>query len=208
MSSTAPLFPYIPTLLWSLHLLYEELKLDLGQADQLGRLAGLLSRLAADLQLPHYQHYYWQELPHATLTPHTPRASQLAPALLSRLSPASHRTPKPPSVVHHLTQLACKQEVEPFPLLPGLSLSTQTLALCLAALSSLPPEAALRTLPQPGRPPALLPPSPDSCPPHHRVAVLLTRAGWDSTRVSCLPPALALPLLASLAECQQDPDSL
>ena len=38
--------------------------------------------------------------------------------------------------------------------------------------------------------------------------MLLTRAGWDSTRVSCLPPALALPLLASLAECQQDPDSL
>ena len=56
MSSTAPLFPFIPALLWSLHLLYMELKLDLGQADQLGRLVGLLSRLAADFQLSHYQH--------------------------------------------------------------------------------------------------------------------------------------------------------
>ena len=93
-------------------------------------------------------------------------------------------------MVHHLTQLACKLEVEPFPLLPGLALSTQTLA-----------------LPQPGGPPVLLPPSLNSCHPHHRVAVLLTRVGWDTTRVSCLPPALALPLLASQAECQQDPDS-
>ena len=38
--------------------------------------------------------------------------------------------------------------------------------------------------------------------------MLLTRVGWSTVRVSCLTPALALPLLASLTsltECQQDP---
>ena len=114
VSSSAPLFPYIPAILWSLHLLYEELKLDLGQAPQLPLLAGLLSRVAADLQLPHYRHHYWQDLPQAALSPRDTRASQLAPALLSRLAPAPHMTPRPPSIVDHLTRLACSQ-VKPNP---------------------------------------------------------------------------------------------
>ena len=62
----------------------------------------------------------------------------------SRLSSRPHLTPKPPSVVHHLTQLACKQEVEPFSLLPS--------------LGQMPPSSPSPT-PPPGRPrpPAALP---------------------------------------------------
>ena len=205
VNSSSSLFPYIPAILWALHLLYEDLKLDLARTDQLARLASLLSRLAADLQLPHYQQLYWQEMPQAALSPRSPRPSQLAPALLSRLSPAPCMTPLPPSVVTHLTRLACRQPVEPFPLLPGLALSTQTLALCLAALSSLPQECALRPLPQPGRPLALLPPCPHFSQPQHAVAALLTSSGWEHTRLASLPPALAAPLLAALASCQQAP---
>ena len=114
-------------------------------------------------------------------------------------------TPNPPRILEHLIKLACGQKVEPFPLLPGVALSTQTLTLSLASLSSVPVEEALRALPQPGRPQALLPPLPPAVLPSHGVATLLTREGWDQTRLSCLPPAVAVPLLAALAECQQAP---
>merc|ERR1719278_1091958 len=95
--------------------------------------------------------------------------------------------------------------VEPFPLLPGVAISTQTLTLSLASLSSVPTEQALRALPQPGRPQVLLPTLPPSTLPSHGVASLLTNQNWDQTRLSCLPPAIAVPLLAALAECQQAP---
>ena len=206
VSTAAPLFPYIPAILWSLHLLYEELKLDVSSGDQLPRLASLLSLLAADLQLPHFCHQYWQDLPGAAFSPSLcSRPSQLAPPLLSRLSPAPGMTPIPPSILDHLTRLACGHRVEPFPLLPGVAISTQTLTLSLASLSSVPIDQALRALPQPGRPQALLPALPPSTLPSHGVASLLTSQNWDQTRLSCLPPAIAVPLLAALAECQQAP---
>ena len=206
VSTTAPLFQYIPAILWSLHLLYEELKLDVSSADQLPRLASLLSLLAGDLQLPHYRHQYWQDLPSAAFPLSLcSKPSQLSPPLLSRLSPAPNMTPNPPRILEHLIKLACGQKVEPFPLLPGVALSTQTLTLSLASLSSVPVEEALRALPQPGRPQTVLPPLPPAVLPSHGVATLLTREGWDQTRLSCLPPAVAVPLLAALAECQQAP---
>ena len=50
INPSCPLFPYIPGIFSSLHLVYEESKLDTSVYNDLHLLANLLSRLAADLR--------------------------------------------------------------------------------------------------------------------------------------------------------------
>lgn len=208
VNSSAPLFPYIPAILWSLHLTYEESKLDSSLYSHLPHLASLLSKLAADLQLPQYQHHYWQDLPQASVSPSSSRQSQLTQSLLSKLSPAPQMTPTPPSIISHLTSISCSLPVEPYPLLSMVTTSSQILSTCVSLLSgsslhSL--DKVLRPLPQPGRPQTILPPLPPSCVPAHSVAVILSSNGWDKTRLSSLPPAVSVPLLSALSQCQISP---
>ena len=60
VNPASPLFSYIPALFWSLHLLYEELKLDTSMYGEMQYIASLLSRLAVDLRLSSYLHHYWK----------------------------------------------------------------------------------------------------------------------------------------------------
>ena len=61
--TTAPLFSSLPHVLSALHFLYEELKLDKAHFDDLQHLAGLLTRLAADLNLHRFVAYYAADFP-------------------------------------------------------------------------------------------------------------------------------------------------
>ena len=61
--TTAPLFSSLPHVLSALHFLYEELKLDKAHFDDLQYLAGLLTRLAADLGLQRFVAYYAGDFP-------------------------------------------------------------------------------------------------------------------------------------------------
>eukprot|EP00092_Neocalanus_flemingeri_P027542 GFUD01029881.1.p1 GENE.GFUD01029881.1~~GFUD01029881.1.p1 ORF type:complete len:1834 (+),score=561.65 GFUD01029881.1:757-5502(+) len=208
VNSSAPLFPYIPAILWALHLTYEDCKLDTSFYSHLPHLASLLSKLAADLQLTQYQHHYWQDLPQASLSPSSTRQSQLTQTLLAKLSPAPLMTPTPPSIILHLTNICCSHPVEPYPLLSSVTNSSQTLTTCVSLLSGSPHHSldkVLRPLPQPGRPQTLLPTVPPSSVPAHSVAVILSTSGWDKTRLSSLPAAVSVPILSALSNCQVAP---
>ncbi len=61
--TTGPLFSSLPAIAASLHYLYEDMKLDKGHADHLQYLAGLLTRLCADLNLPAFVAYYASDFP-------------------------------------------------------------------------------------------------------------------------------------------------
>lgn len=61
--SNAVLFPYIPLVFFSLHLLYEEMKIDAGLKHQLKPLAKFLNQLAVDLQLESYCLHYFLDYP-------------------------------------------------------------------------------------------------------------------------------------------------
>ena len=61
--ATAPLFSSLPHVFSALHFLYEELKLDKAHFDDLQYLAGLLTRLAADLGLQRFVAYYAGDFP-------------------------------------------------------------------------------------------------------------------------------------------------
>lgn len=59
----APLFPYIPLILFSLHLLYEEMKCDSTMLPYLEHLGEFLYRLSLDLQLDNYCLHYFLDFP-------------------------------------------------------------------------------------------------------------------------------------------------
>ena len=215
VNTSAPLFNFLPAMFFSLHLLYEEAKLDSALFPCQPRLANLLSQLAHDLQMKEYQHHYWRDFPSSTLFPGTVRQSQLTPAAASKLSPAPLMTSKPPSILSHL-RLLCSGErpQEPFPLLGVVTSSSQLLSIALSILgnstrpellNSLFLDSILRQLPQPGRvvSPLTLPPL--SRTPQETLALFLSSHSWDQARLATLPPALSVPLLAALAECQAAP---
>ncbi|XP_059480357.1 anaphase-promoting complex subunit 1 isoform X2 [Neocloeon triangulifer] len=64
INTNAPLFKVFETILQSLHLLYEEMKLDALCKPELPQLAQLLHLLASDLQIPFYIEHYWRDYPH------------------------------------------------------------------------------------------------------------------------------------------------
>ena len=207
VNSSASLFPYIPAILWSLHLLYEEAKLDTGLHHCLPSLASLASQLASDLQLGQYQHHYWTDFPHSVPAPSSLRHSQLTPGLLARLSPAPYMTPRPPSIISHLTSLCTGATTEPFPCVSGVTTSCEllTTAMTLVTSGQPPLDSVLRPLPQPGRPLASLLSIPPASQPCHSLALLLSAHGWDRTRLSSLPASISVPLITSLAQCQVSP---
>ena len=207
VSSSASLFPFLPALLWSLHLLYEDCKLDTALHPHLAHLARLLAQLAADLQLPQYQHHYWADCPHAVPAPGAPRTSQLSPGLLAKLAPAPLMTPQPPSIICHLTSLCTGLPVAPFPLVAGVTSSCELLSTAMTLVTSPHPplDSVLAVVPQPGRPLPPLASVPAAPQPHHRLALLLTRHGWDRARLASVPASVSVPLITALAHCQVAP---
>ena len=210
VNTAAPLFSFLPAMFWSLHLLYEEAKLDSALFPCQTRLATLLSQLAHDLQMTEYQHHYWRDFPSSALSPGTTRQSQLSPAALAKLAPAPLMTSRPPSVLAHLRLVSAgAKPEEPFPLLTGVTTCCELLSLGLATLS--PSGSALeetvRQVPQPGRvvSPLCLPPACKS--PQESLALFLSSRDWDLARLTSLPPALSVPLLTGLAKCQTSPPS-
>ena len=205
VSVSAPMFQYIPAILWSLHLLYEECKLDTSLHFCLPHLANLLSQLANDLQLANYLHYYWADFPH--YVPPSAGQSQLTPSLVTKLSPAPHMTPQPPNIISHLTSICTGAVHDQFPVLAGVTPSCQlmTTAMTLVSSNHPPLETLLRPLPQPGRPAASLPSIPASGQPHHSLALLLSSHGWDKSRLSSLPSSISVPIITSLSQCQVSP---
>ena len=51
------------SVLFCLHLLYEDLKLDVNFWSELSMMAKMLAMLSADLQLEEYLLHYWQDFP-------------------------------------------------------------------------------------------------------------------------------------------------
>lgn len=66
--SNAPLFPFIPLIFFSLHLLYEEMKIDAMIKHQLKALAKFLNQLAVDLHLESYSLHYFLDYPEFAYT--------------------------------------------------------------------------------------------------------------------------------------------
>ncbi|XP_050429945.1 anaphase-promoting complex subunit 1 [Adelges cooleyi] len=63
IDTNALLFPYIYDIIFSLHLVYEDLKLNTMKADSLPMIVKFLHQLATDLKLEEYVYHYWKDFP-------------------------------------------------------------------------------------------------------------------------------------------------
>uniref|UniRef100_A0A672FSP0 Anaphase-promoting complex subunit 1 n=1 Tax=Salarias fasciatus TaxID=181472 RepID=A0A672FSP0_SALFA len=124
LDSSAPLFPYIPSLFYVLHLLYQELQLDELQRARASSLVCLLQQLARDLHLEEYVDLYWRDYPSLM--------SGFTETLIDEMQRSSVLTPEPPCVFSWLSSCLRGEDRQPFPHLPGICQRTRLLVLSYA----------------------------------------------------------------------------
>ncbi|CAG2230501.1 APC1 [Mytilus edulis] len=64
INTSAQLFAHIPSILMALHLVYEDMKLNILLTDELSKLAPILLQIASDLKCSNYTDYYCRDYPH------------------------------------------------------------------------------------------------------------------------------------------------
>ena len=112
----ANLFEHIGSILWCLHLLYEDFKLDKASLAYLFPMCKVLSKLAGDLKLVNYVEHYWKDFPlNCEKTIDLAQTGQMLPKFLSVVSKPFMVTSSssicsvpqlnPPCVYSHLTRL-------------------------------------------------------------------------------------------------------
>ncbi|XP_012289018.1 anaphase-promoting complex subunit 1 [Orussus abietinus] len=113
ISAQAILFPYLPLVLLSLHLLYEELKLNTVMTESLPLLAQLLHQLSTDLKLEMYSHHYFLDFP--TFCNISGLTSQVNALDLQKITPPNYMPLRPPSIFQTLNDLLNGRDVTPYP---------------------------------------------------------------------------------------------
>ncbi|KAK0145167.1 Anaphase-promoting complex subunit 1 [Merluccius polli] len=127
VDSSAPLFSFLPSLFYVLHLVYQELQLDdLLRATAL-TLLPLLQQLARDLQLEQYIDLYWRDYPE--FISNFNDSCLIDQALIGQMVRPSYLKAEPPSVLGWFSSCLWGEEVPPFPFLPGICERTRLLIL-------------------------------------------------------------------------------
>lgn len=117
-NSNSVLFPYIHVIHFTLHLLYEELKLNTMRSKELPFLARFLSKLAGDLGLKEYMVGYWKDFPLDCLCS---SAGLISANDLKRAVHWSVMSEKPYFVMQYLYNMLYNVEVLPFPHIPNVN---------------------------------------------------------------------------------------
>lgn len=123
INSQAILFPYLPLVLFSLHLVYEELKLNITMTDSLPLLAQLLHQLSTDLNFSKFSHHYFIDFPNICQLNNL--KSQIGVKDLQKITPPNYMPLKPPSIFETLAQLLGRNDVAPFPYLSQVNVRTK-----------------------------------------------------------------------------------
>lgn len=109
LSKTGILYPHALAILFSLHLLYEDMKLNDLKRRFLLPLVKVLHRLACDLNLLNYVHHYWLDFP--DVCPFSgswdkTRTDVNIPSYFSEI---------PPNIFEHFCNMLLKKDVKCYP---------------------------------------------------------------------------------------------
>ncbi|XP_012141180.1 anaphase promoting complex subunit 1 isoform X2 [Megachile rotundata] len=127
------LFPYFPLVLFSLHLLYEELKLNSVMSESLPLLAQLLYQLSSDLRFDMYTHHYFVDFPSICQLNFS---SQIKEADLQKITIPNYIPSKPPNIFETLNNLLNCVEVAPFPYLSQVNQKTKNIIYLMALIAN------------------------------------------------------------------------
>ncbi|XP_076632222.1 anaphase promoting complex subunit 1 [Colletes latitarsis] len=128
------LFPYFPFVLFSLHLLYEELKLNCVMSESLPLLAQLLYQLSLDLKFIMYTHHYFLDFPSICHLRHT--TSQINETDLQKITVPNYIPSEPPNIFETLNNLLKKVEIPPFPYLSQVNPRTKNIIYLTAHIAN------------------------------------------------------------------------
>ncbi|XP_076035625.1 anaphase promoting complex subunit 1 isoform X2 [Oratosquilla oratoria] len=214
-NAEAPLFCHLPAILYTLHLVYEELKLNTLHWEMCGLLVAVLDQLAADLRVPIFLHHYWRDFP--TLVPLHGPPTQVSPEQASRLTLPGYFTHEPPNVLVHIYTIMTGQEPDPFPYIPNVCSNTKNLILLYSvaatdcSLQDISVERFLQRISPTGHKPntcniSMLTSRNQSDPNIHEKVVLLTdQLGLTERDIQLLPPGISLMLMNAQHLCRPSP---
>lgn len=110
------LFANIRIIHFTLHLLYEELKLNVLRKEDLSYLSDFLSKISYDIGLDYYQIHYWKEFPEACdISKYTNRIKLSQAQLKSVICWPCMDSNKPVGIFQFLYDLLCDSANYPFP---------------------------------------------------------------------------------------------
>lgn len=121
----AILFPHFPLILFSLHLLYEELKLNSIISESLPLLGQLLYQLSIDLKFEVYAHHYFLDSP--SLSYLKTMKSQINDSDLQKVTIPSYMPRKPPGIFEMLNSMLDGTDVTAFPYLTHVNPKTRNI---------------------------------------------------------------------------------
>lgn len=131
INTNSVLFPYIKIIHYTLHLLYEELKLNTLRSKDLPHLAQFLSRLSVFLDLKQYSVYYWKDFSElckiSTKTVH--------PIDLRNVTHWSVMSEEPISIMQHIYDLLKNAPTAPFPFIPNVNPRSKDIVQLCGALT-------------------------------------------------------------------------
>ncbi|XP_029162825.1 anaphase-promoting complex subunit 1-like isoform X3 [Nylanderia fulva] len=132
----AVLYPHLPLVLFSLHLLYEELKLNSLRLGSLSLLGQLLYQLSLDLKFEMYAHHYFLDSP-SLLYSKTIKREQISHSDLQKITIPNYMPRKPPNVFKTLNSIILNEvEITAFPYLRRVNPRTRNLIYLIALESN------------------------------------------------------------------------
>lgn len=130
----AILFPHFPLIFFSLHLLYEELKLNSVISKSLPLLGQLLYQLSIDLKFEMYAHHYFLDSP--ALSYLKTVRSQINDSDLQKIVIPSYIPRKPPGIFEMLNSMLIGADVTAFPYLSHVNSRTRSIVYLTALIAN------------------------------------------------------------------------
>ncbi|CAB3377512.1 Hypothetical predicted protein [Cloeon dipterum] len=210
INTQAPLFKAFESILASLHLLYEEMKLDVLCKSDLPQLAQLLHLLASDLKVPMYIEHYWKDYPYVC-RPYNSQERQMQPSDLSKLT---LKVSEPSSIMHMVQMfLDCpSRQPRPYPYLANVNdLSRDVVQLtALLTLGVKNPKIDLEPFVHYSGSSFLRKELEKEKIPHNtsvaeRAIQLMVQRNVTQSVIERLPGSIALLFMCALSECRENP---
>lgn len=203
ISPSNPLFPYLPSILFTLHLIHEELLLHLLMKDYAPQLCDIIYMIASDLKRISYQDYYWRMAPNICSTLNNP--PRISKKDFKLLNHPSFLTDSPPIVYNHLQSLLVSNG-SPFPSIPKITQQIRRLVLLFTCFqnSSFTESDVLTHI---GHSKLDLGEEIEICSgsPYQKIVLCLNKLGMTLNDLKCLPPGLVLPIWNAIFDCKPDP---
>ncbi|XP_070577566.1 anaphase-promoting complex subunit 1-like [Ptychodera flava] len=218
VDTTAVLFTYIPTILFTLHLVYEEFKLNVMLSRNSQDLAALLVQIASDLQMAEYIDLYCRD--HPTLVAGLKEEyKQMLPEHHQLLQQASYLSTAPPSVYQYLCKLIKGMAVGTYPYLENINQYSRNIILLYVTF--LTPTTATSMQEMEDKFIQRIPPSgprqftkemkkkeltfAKDCSAAERVVLCMTNMGLTLQDLECLPFGVSLALHDAIYHCRSNP---